>query len=188
MRFKGTLSKWNDERGFGFIRPAEGGPDVFVHISAYPKDGQRPRLNEVLSFGVGQAADGKRRAVDIRRTDSARSLEGREEAHQPRQSRNLTFGVTSLLLVCALGAYGYTQYSRHAATAEVTSEAVSAADLSHRENSPSPFSCDGRVHCSQMTSCEEAMYFLKHCPGVQMDGNNDGEPCEQQWCTASSDH
>jgi hypothetical protein len=33
-----------------------------------------------------------------------------------------------------------------------------------------------------MTSCEEAEYFLRNCPGVQMDGNNDGEPCEQQWC------
>ncbi len=46
----------------------------------------------------------------------------------------------------------------------------------------STFQCDGRTHCSQMTSCAEAEYFLRHCPGVQMDGNNDGEPCEQQWC------
>ena len=42
--------------------------------------------------------------------------------------------------------------------------------------------CDGRVYCSQMTSCEEATWFLQHCPGVKMDGNNDGIPCEKQWC------
>lgn len=42
--------------------------------------------------------------------------------------------------------------------------------------------CDGRTHCSQMTSCAEATYFLQNCPNTQMDGNNDGEPCEQQWC------
>jgi micrococcal nuclease len=42
--------------------------------------------------------------------------------------------------------------------------------------------CDGRTRCSQMRSCEEATYFLKHCPGVKMDGNNDGVPCERQWC------
>jgi len=30
-----------------------------------------------------------------------------------------------------------------------------------------------------MTSCAEASYFLKNCPGA--DGNNDGVPCEQQW-------
>jgi hypothetical protein len=44
------------------------------------------------------------------------------------------------------------------------------------------FRCDGRTHCSQMSSCAEATYFLKNCPGVKMDGNNDGVPCERQWC------
>jgi len=33
-----------------------------------------------------------------------------------------------------------------------------------------------------MTFCQEATYFLKNCPGVKMDVNNDGAPCEQQWC------
>ena len=46
----------------------------------------------------------------------------------------------------------------------------------------SSFKCDGRTHCSQMTSCEEATFFLRNCPNVQMDGDNDGIPCEQQWC------
>lgn len=42
--------------------------------------------------------------------------------------------------------------------------------------------CDGRTMCSQMTSCAEATWFLNHCPGVKMDGNHDGVPCERQWC------
>jgi len=44
------------------------------------------------------------------------------------------------------------------------------------------YRCDGRVYCSQMTSCDEAMFFLKNCPGVKMDGEGDGVPCERQWC------
>ena len=44
------------------------------------------------------------------------------------------------------------------------------------------FRCDGRTHCSQMTSCAEATYFLTNCPNTKMDGNNDGIPCERQWC------
>ena len=44
------------------------------------------------------------------------------------------------------------------------------------------FRCDGRTHCSQMTSCDEAEYFLQNCPGVKMDGEGDGVPCEKQWC------
>jgi Excalibur calcium-binding domain len=44
------------------------------------------------------------------------------------------------------------------------------------------FSCDGRKYCSQMKSCDEAKYFLANCPGVKMDGDKNGIPCEQQWC------
>jgi endonuclease YncB( thermonuclease family) len=44
------------------------------------------------------------------------------------------------------------------------------------------YRCDGRTHCSHMTSCEEANFFLKNCPGVKMDGDGDGVPCERQWC------
>lgn len=43
--------------------------------------------------------------------------------------------------------------------------------------------CDGRRHCSQMRSCAEARYFLANCPNVEMDGDRDGIPCEQQWCS-----
>lgn len=46
--------------------------------------------------------------------------------------------------------------------------------------------CDGRRHCSQMRSCAEATWFLKNCPGMQMDGNRDGVPCERQWCSAQA--
>lgn len=46
------------------------------------------------------------------------------------------------------------------------------------------FQCDGRTRCPQMTSCEEAMFFLKNCPNVEMDGGkSDGIPCEKQWCS-----
>jgi hypothetical protein len=46
------------------------------------------------------------------------------------------------------------------------------------------FVCDGRTYCSQMTSCDEAMFFLANCPGTKMDNNGKGNgiPCERQWC------
>ena len=68
--------------------------------------------------------------------------------------------------------------------------ATSTAKASPSQGSaPSPsaaqarFSCDGRKYCSQMTSCQEAKYFLKNCPGTKMDGDRDGIPCEEQWCS-----
>ena len=44
------------------------------------------------------------------------------------------------------------------------------------------YSCSGKVYCSEMNSCEEATFYLRNCPGVKMDGDGDGVPCEEQWC------
>ena len=82
-----------------------------------------------------------------------------------------------LLLVAIAGWYGYSQYrSRDAGVTAVAAPRLVTAVPETQ------FKCDGRVYCSQMTSCEEATYFLRNCPGTKMDGNNDGVPCEKQWC------
>jgi hypothetical protein len=63
----------------------------------------------------------------------------------------------------------------------VSSPSAAPAELPGRS-----FRCDGRKHCSQMTSCAEAKYFLSNCPDVKMDGDGDGIPCEDQWCGGGS--
>lgn len=60
MCIEGSLSKWNDDRGFGFITPTEGGHEIFVHISAFPKDGVRPSLGEKLTFEIEADNNGKK--------------------------------------------------------------------------------------------------------------------------------
>ena len=46
---------------------------------------------------------------------------------------------------------------------------------------PKNYQCDGRQHCSQMGTYEEAKYFIENCPNTKMDGDNDGIPCERQF-------
>lgn len=50
--------------------------------------------------------------------------------------------------------------------------------VDYSTKSVTSFSCDGRQHCSQMNSREEAEFFVKNCPNTKMDGDNDGIPCE----------
>ena len=95
----------------------------------------------------------------------------------------------SLLIVAALGWYGYTKYHAYVKVQPVVEAANPHADTKQAASSrisenqtASQFKCDGRIYCSQMTSCAEATFFLKNCPGTKMDGNNDGIPCEKQWC------
>lgn len=65
MRFTGTLKTWHDDRGFGFIEPAQGGQEIFAHIKAFPSGTGRPAVGLQLTFLVELGANGKKRAVAI---------------------------------------------------------------------------------------------------------------------------
>jgi hypothetical protein len=40
------------------------------------------------------------------------------------------------------------------------------------------FTCAGKRYCREMTSCEEAKFYLTQCGVRSLDGNHDGVPCE----------
>jgi cold shock CspA family protein len=198
-RFTGTLKKWNADRGFGFVVAEHSDQELFVHVSAFPRDGRQPIVGEPLTFEMELAADGRKRAVRVRRMGdvpkSTHSHERPTDAQRRRHSKRTepasssSFGtlLIALLLLAALGWFGYGQYRSHMAERALAADrpqgvmSPPSSSLSPAPRAPA-FQCDGRQHCSQMSSCPEATFFLKNCPGTKMDGDGDGVPCEQQLC------
>jgi hypothetical protein len=86
------------------------------------------------------------------------------------------------LIGAAIVFFGWQKY-RHMIEAAASGEfPAAAADMPVGQAENPAFSCDGRTRCREMRSCEEALYFLQKCPATMMDGDQDGIPCEDQWC------
>jgi len=65
---KGIVKWFNNQKGFGFIQPEDGGKDVFVHISAVERAGMS-KLNEGQKVSFDVVADrrtGKSAAENLR--------------------------------------------------------------------------------------------------------------------------
>ncbi|MXV07904.1 MULTISPECIES: excalibur calcium-binding domain-containing protein [unclassified Xanthomonas] len=183
MRTHGTLIQWDEERGCGRVRLAHRETEAEVQRAAFPDDGVPPRVGELISFDLEHDAQGRPRALQVMRPGRAPAVPARAVA-APRTRRGRWLGVLMLLAVLALAAYAALRFvAAPQATATAPPSPAAPAATAHASPATAPaFQCDGRTHCAQMTSCAEAMYFLQHCPGVEMDGNHDGVPCERQWC------
>lgn len=83
-----------------------------------------------------------------------------------------------LTLVIAV-AWGY--YTKNGGFISHNSTSFEKINSDSDINNLQRYQCDGRQHCSQMNSYEEAKYFIENCPNTKMDGDNDGIPCEKQF-------
>ena len=62
----GTVKFFNDQKGYGFIAPEDGGNDAFVHISAVERAGmQTLQKDQRVSYELEQDRRGKMSAVNI---------------------------------------------------------------------------------------------------------------------------
>jgi uncharacterized membrane protein YsdA (DUF1294 family)/cold shock CspA family protein len=65
VRHKGQITNWNDDRGFGFITPAAGGEQVFVHIKSFVNRGRRPAGSDIVTYEVTRDPKGRSQGVNV---------------------------------------------------------------------------------------------------------------------------
>jgi uncharacterized membrane protein YsdA (DUF1294 family)/cold shock CspA family protein len=68
---KGSLTSWNDAKGFGFITPEHGGERLFAHISAYQGRG-RPSASRKVVYSQTKDEKGRLRATSFQYAGVAR--------------------------------------------------------------------------------------------------------------------
>lgn len=174
MRYQGQITDWRDDRGFGFITPNDGGATVFVHISAFERGQGRPRQGALVTYEL--VKDGKK-------GDRAGRVRYFGERLGSRSSAPRRVSLITAALVLGIGAmvYGWAQL-RPVLFEQVANSDHAPSGWALQSGSSMSFECRGKRYCSEMSSCEEATFYLRNCPGVEIDGDGDGVPCESQWC------
>ena len=96
MRKKGNIAAWNDEKGYGFIKPLDGGSQIFVHIKAFAHSNRRPAVGDIVTYAIAKDGQGRLRAEEA-------TLPG----DKPRKTRKRKSGapwiVFSLLFFALVG-------------------------------------------------------------------------------------
>ena len=65
MLVKGKITRWDDDKGFGFIQPLLKGEQVFLHIKALQNRARRPVIGEVVTYAIGKDEQGRLQAQQV---------------------------------------------------------------------------------------------------------------------------
>jgi uncharacterized membrane protein YsdA (DUF1294 family)/cold shock CspA family protein len=100
MRFEGTIKTWNDDRGFGFIEPSQGGEDIFVHIKAFNSLQGRPQSTQRVTFQVEIGAQGKKRASNVMLVQPQRNISLKaSKSSAPRRGASSLLALPVFLII-----------------------------------------------------------------------------------------
>lgn len=187
----GRLEKWNDEKGIGFILPANGEKRLFVHISSFDQNiNRKPRVGDTIFYYTGLDKSGMTKALSARISGVDLKKDTSPIRYYRYKANHNGLRFMFFCVVLALIVSNFMVNKLHIDLPKIVNMNNLMALKSRLIKSPSQvmsifhktYSCDGRVHCSQMYSCDEAKYFIQNCPATKMDEDQDGIPCESQWC------
>lgn len=101
MRTQGKITHWNHQKAYGFITPATGAKEVFVHIRAFTNKGHQPAVDQRVTFQMSTDRQGRPCAARV-------ALLGQEPAprHRRNDKRFYLFGAFGFLAFVCLAVLG----------------------------------------------------------------------------------
>ena len=85
MQFKGTLTTWKDEQGFGFAQTEQSAEKVFVHIKNFAQKTRRPIEGDVLVYRINTDAQGRKQATHIQFSHDYERQRIRQQRHDQKE-------------------------------------------------------------------------------------------------------
>lgn len=196
MLHQGKLKDWNPTTGSGFIQQDKAGPDIRISSSGFRKKPEKLQDGDSIFFQIEVDPQGKPKAVFAYKAGQhfAPGPALKKPALSSLPFQQWLSGLVSLSILAWLGYQSVHLFSAEAPAPVVTEWVETEYQQKDRVLLDSPvwppvqaqqnaqFQCEGKQHCSEMISCEEAQFYLEQCPDVLIDGDNDGVPCERQLC------
>ena len=96
---KGVLKTWKEDRGFGFIKPDDGGKDIFIHISALKAASRRPVTGDVIYYQIAKDNRGKYKAINAQIEGVSLVEDKSGDLLKPGRSKKVTIATVLILIV-----------------------------------------------------------------------------------------
>lgn len=195
---KGKLVRWNEDKGFGFIKPDNDNADIFIHISALKSMSRAPIVGDIIHYETGFDDNGKTRAINAKiegvpkvralvpiarkaRSDKTNHQIRNAYVHRTTRSTRAKRGskIIPIILIIMIVFAVYSKIINQKPYPDSSRSEI--AEIAEPPKLTEQFQCQGKMYCSEMNSYDEALFYLRNCPGTKMDGDNDGDPCESQF-------
>ncbi|WP_173497164.1 excalibur calcium-binding domain-containing protein [Shewanella sp. ISTPL2] len=170
--------------------------DSILFQTEVQNDGKRKAvIASIEGVAVVAASATTRSHSHIQSRNENFNFNNKDKAHHHNSRKSSFNTIIPLLIIVAIVIFGFKQYQEFNEAPAIDEVPV----LTNEDIQPMPmyetkariqatatprFQCEaGKTHCSHMSSCAEATFYIQHCPNTQMDGDGDGIPCERQWCS-----
>ena len=99
MRYKGRITGWKDDKGFGFIVPNKSEKQAFVHIKSFSNRQRRPIDNDIVTYELKIDERGRQQADNVLFSGEKMALIGRKGKNN---SSLVLVGLFILFMACSV--------------------------------------------------------------------------------------